>query len=164
LERDMSNMDEVIEAMRDLERCQEIVSRAREALVESGEFDYSKLVQLAVGGLMNQRSDGLAEWEEMRAYLDRSSKGFRTHGAEFHDASVSLIMENLLLKRRIRDVHHHQMSRHRPETRAILECMTEGWEKEWFEAMLNEMRSDSLAFRAPWVWRPACFPADASAA
>jgi hypothetical protein len=164
LEGDMSNMDEVIEAMRDLERCQEIVSRAREALVESGEFDYSKLVQLAVGGLMNQRNDDLAEWEELRAYLDRSSKGFRTHGAEFHDASVSLIMEDLLLKRRIRDVHHLQMSRHRPETTAILECMTEGWETEWFEAMLNEMRSDSLAVRAPWVWRPACFPADASAA
>jgi hypothetical protein len=53
LEEDLSNTAEIMEAMRDLERCQEIVTNARLALVNSGVFDYARLVETATDGLLN---------------------------------------------------------------------------------------------------------------
>lgn len=156
LEKDMSNVDEVLAAMRDLDRCQEIVRNARVALVDSGIFDYSRLVETATDGLLAPRGDADHAWQLLSAYLHRSADAFSSDGPELHDAALHLINEEVLPRvrggRRVdAGVVPGSSSTAVREVLGLLE--TKGM-RAWFDETARIMSSDSVSMRAPWIWRP----------
>ena len=145
LEANLSNMVEVTEAMRDLERCQEIVMNARAALVESGVFDYARLVETATDGLMGARGTGQSAWTALTEHLDVIERIFATAGVELHDAVQYLVTENPTCSPDHADA---------VEAREILHALSRhGLVKDLGEIILG-YKSDSLSRRTPWIWRP----------
>jgi hypothetical protein len=145
LEADLSNIDEITHAMRDLERCQEIVTHARVALVDSRVFDYARLVETATAGLLEASGTRQNDWKSLASHLDASEKIFVTAGAELHDAVQHLVLENPTSSLAQLD---------EVEAREIRELLSwYGLEKE-LEAVIDGHRGDSLSMRTPWIWRP----------
>jgi hypothetical protein len=145
LEANLSNMAEIIGVMRDLEHCQEIVTNARMALVDSGVFDYARLVETATDGLLDGRGHGQSAWTALAQHLDASTRIFVKAGAELHDAVEHLASDILMqgedpisktVSREIRD----SLARHE-----LTDEMTR---------ILDIQRSDRLSLKCPWIWRP----------
>jgi hypothetical protein len=145
LEKDMSNSTEILDAMRDLERCQEIVRNARVALVDSGLFDYRHLVELATKGLVEKGSDYNNRWHSFTNYLKSSQTIFDQLGSALHDSIQHLIAE----KHGVRVDESQEI-----ESREILSVLRRLHLEKSYWAMLEHYRQDSLSIRAPWIWRP----------
>jgi hypothetical protein len=145
LEADLSNTAEIMEAMRDLERCQEIVANARLALVDSGVFDYARLVETATDGLLEASGVGHNAWKSLASHLGAGEKIFATAGPELHDAVQYLVMENPTSNpAQLDDV----------EAREIFKMLSRyGLEKD-LESVMDGHRGDLLSLRTPWIWRP----------
>jgi len=75
LNHDFSNVQEVVLAMRDLERCQEVANNSRKQLIDSGKFNYRRLVDDAVNGLVaDSPSSVTTTWSAMFIYLSRGAQ------------------------------------------------------------------------------------------
>jgi len=144
LEKDLSNLDEVLAAMRDLDRCQEIVSNARVALVDSGIFDYSRLVETATDGLLAPRGEADHVWQLLSEYLHRSADAFSSIGPELHDAALHLINEEVL----------PGVGGSSAAVREVLRSLERTGKRAWFDETAHIMSSDPVSMRAPWIWRP----------
>lgn len=151
LERDFSNMEQVLTAMRDHDRCQEIVGSARTALVDSGMFDYSRLVETATGGLLGRPSGPDVAWDALVDHLRRSALVFDSVGSELHDAALHLINDRFLTRPRVPVRPDHVAD---AAGRIVLEELDGHGMSQWFDEAVSMFSTDPLARRAPWIWRP----------
>lgn len=140
LNRDFSNMEEVLEAMKDIERCQEIVNNARIALVDSQMFDYSQLVETACGGLLPTQGGDCVQWNEFAEFL-RFSRSAQELAPELHNAAVHWIVEEIV------GLNSSPIS-----TRIIQKRIEESDLNDWLETMKRITRSDHIGMRSPWIW------------
>lgn len=156
LERDLSNVEEVLAAMRDLERCQEIVRNARAALVDSGIFDYSRLVETATEGLLGEWDTTDDGWSSLVEYLRRSASVFADVGPELHDAALHCINELALNRGRKKNRRNLQVPRDAGSVAAtqVLDILERVGKRAWLDEVSSGMQTDPVAMRAPWTWRP----------
>jgi hypothetical protein len=147
LELNYSNMDEVLRAMKDLDQCQEIVSNAKRSLLDSKMFDYSQLAEIATANLIVTTSTcaSIVGWETLKAEIKRQSFFFEKWSPEFHDAVFHLIAESVISKK---------SSFPNVAKEFAIEEIELNEERERFRILLESFRSDSITFRAPWIWRP----------
>ena len=171
LERDFSNMSDVLAAMKDLEQAQEIADSAYSSLVVSGMFDYKQLVHDATNNLLTPSScsDSVVQWNSFCNFLSASAHAQLNVSADLHDASLHLINE-ILLRMSSRQVEHleahlasdsvdtwiEQEKISRPEAVAISTVMRELKRNncvDWFILMMRNSRADSNSLRSVWAWR-----------
>ena len=169
LEPDLSNIDEVLDVMTDLDRCQAIADSARVRLVDSGIFDYRRLAEEATDGLL-QTPTVEPRWNSLVNELRESEAIFRRFGADQHDACLNLIIEMILkLKKQefstfVSSVLNVSSSEEielpgagRSEqlaTREVLRDIVERNAQRAFVNLATAHRHDNLSWRAPWTWRP----------
>jgi hypothetical protein len=138
LERGLSNMDEVLDAMRDLDRCQEIVTNAKQALINSKMFDYSNLVESASIDFLENVNSCDSNWNELSQFLVFLASA-QTISSELHGAAFHLMQS----PRKVNT----------PEYLLVQQKVRENSLEEWFST--NSLLSERFAVcsRAPWVWR-----------
>jgi hypothetical protein len=141
LEPDYSNMDEVLNAIKDLARCQEIVGQARIALVDSQMFDYSQLVGTACGGLLSAQGGDCAQWNDLAEFL-RFSRLAQELAPELHDAVMYALQSD-----------SDFVSVTSPGLSHISRILDELSLGEWFQSIKDASSSDLIGRRAPWIWR-----------
>lgn len=141
LNRDFSNLDEVLDVMKDMERCQEIVTNARIALVDSQMFDYSQLVETACGGLLPAQRGDCVHWNDFAEFL-QFSRLAQELGPELHDAVMHAIHSDSDL-----------VSSTAPEHVHINHILGRLSLRSWWQSMQNASASDPISARAPWIWR-----------
>jgi hypothetical protein len=141
LERDFSNVTEVVEVMRDTERCQEIVHNARVALVDSKMFDYAQLVDTACGGLVPQQGLQSKPWERLVEFLQFAQSAQKI-SPELHDAALNAMQYNINL-----------LTKESSEGEYIAQMLQYHSLREWHLKMTDLYSNDSMEFRAPWIWR-----------
>lgn len=170
LEEDFSNMNEVLEAMKDLDRCQEIVGNAKAALIDSGFFDYSRLIESATDDLLEYSFTNIStDWNALTEYLVKSASIFEVYGFELHDSCMSAIYDELLdwprkkfdeLIRRLKDacqsdqplqLENMKVSR---ALKIVLSQVAQENQVDWFTEMALLMRDEALSRRTAWIWRP----------
>jgi hypothetical protein len=134
-------MDEVLQAMKDLERCQEIVGQARIALVDSQMFDYSQLVGTACGGLLSAQGGDCAQWNDFAEFL-RFSRLAQELAPELHDAVMYALQSD-----------SDFVSDTSPGVSHISRILDELSLEEWFQSIKDAASSDLIGIRAPWIWR-----------
>jgi hypothetical protein len=141
LDADLSNMNEVVDAMKDLERCQEIVTNAKRSLVDSKMFDYSQLVFEACDALLDSTTSSSEKWNLFVQFLSFASSA-QNVAPELHDAALHLVSEVIIPKET-------------PTTtsKAIENQIEELNLREWLETMTTLTEQDPLALRSPWIWR-----------
>jgi len=154
LEPDYSNLSQVLDAMRDLERCTDIVANARRALVESGLFDYSRLVDAATEGLLGAPSPTTESWSHLTSYLERSGGIAEEAGPRLHDACLHLVTE-IIDRPRSRVTTDPDGLELDAQAARLIRCMADdrGF-APWLAEQVGLSRSDPLFLRAPWTWRP----------
>jgi len=145
LNLDLSNSTEVLSAMRDLERCQEIAIRAREVLVESGDFDYSKLVNSATTGLLTASNQLNHNWNLFCEYLN-NSRALQMESLELHDAAQMLIMEEVTNSEK-------DSKRYGISSEVIRQKMSDYGRTEWFNEQVKFALNDKCFKRSVWTWR-----------
>ena len=167
LEEDFSNMDDVLEAMEDLDKCQQIVENAKVALVDSEFFDYSQLVTAATDGLLNDiQPTSSTEWLDMSTFLAKAAKVVSEISSELHDASLNAIQEEVLdwssgqFEKFVELVNHQQLSKIVKQCDVslsfinVLHSLDHANSLDWFVEMAAISRRDSLSLRTAWIWRP----------
>ena len=140
LNQDLSNMGEVLRAMNDLEGCQEIVSNARIALVDSQMFDYSQLVQTACGGLMPEQGAECAHWNDFAGFL-RFSRSAQELATELHDGA-------LYARKYKENTDLGSM-----ELNFVHQKLQESFLEEWSTTIAALSSQNNIEMRAPWIWR-----------
>lgn len=149
LDTDFSNVDDVLHAMTDLDRCQEIVHNARRSLVESALFDYSRLIDTATASLLPDTSPHQIAWRNLADYLNKCVYVFSKYGHELHDAVFHSINEGVLNKTsKLEEVLPS------PAVNKVLEYFESGIEKQWLQDMVRLFSEDRLSSRTAWIWRP----------
>jgi len=136
LDPDFGNMTDVLKAMKDLDQCQQIVQNAMGTLVESGMFDYSKLVTSACSDLPLLGSSESVQWKTFVSQLHFAGTAQRC-APELHDAALHLVGQ--------------ESSRH--ASQVVVNAASNVHLQEWLKTMSELSRRDKLALRAPWVWR-----------
>jgi len=141
LDQDFSNINEVVSTMRDLDKCQEIVTNARIALVDSQMFDYSQLVKTACEGLYPKKENNCTYWDVFSEHL-RFSQAAQEISPELHDAILHVLQQRSSLI----ESDSSELTR----IRLILDDYSM---KNWQLEMKYFSESDQLGFRTPWIWR-----------
>jgi hypothetical protein len=150
LESNFSNIDEVVNAMRDVPRCQEIVSAATNALVESKLFDYQRLVEASTADLLGDKGDMTSSWLKLSNFLQGAESASKV-STEAHDASLHLIYgaihrrENVLAK-------IDQPGSIADKT--IKKYIAENQLSTWYEEQAELHCQERLSKRTVWIWRP----------
>jgi len=141
LDPDFGNMREVISAMNDLDQCQQIVLNSKSALVESGMFDYSKLVLSACHDFLLQETSESVHWVSLVNFLEFSGLAQKV-APDLHDAAVHLFSAaSKMSKSSI------------VASQNILHIVNSAGLQEWFKKMSELSQAEKLSIRAPWVWR-----------
>ena len=160
LEVDFSNVDEVVLSMRDLEKCQEIANNATRNLIESGLFNYSKLVEIATSGLVTTNRTSQHGWAELKNYLKRISAVAQSGRTELHDAALNAVNEYFIFSDTDSATFKKDLALgsvgadRRVALHTVLESLDSETDKNWFEEVMATVRSDSKSKLFPWVWRP----------
>lgn len=160
LEVDFSNIDEVISSMRDLEKCQEIANNATRNLIESGLFNYSKLVEITTSGLFMSSRTSRQGWAELKNYLKRMGAVAESGRTELHDAALEVIKEHLTFSNRDTATFKKDLalgsvgSGSKVAIQTVLESLDSETDKNWFEEVLDAVQGDAKSRLFPWVWRP----------
>jgi hypothetical protein len=141
LNRDFSNIDEVLDTMRDLDRCQEIVQNASAALLDSKMFDYSRLVHSSCEGLQDSRGINAHGWANLSEFL-RFSQAAEIISPEIHDAALHGL-EQVARK-------SNQIA---PEVSLVRQVMSQCGLDSWYASMYEYSKKDRIGMRAPWIWR-----------
>lgn len=140
LERNFSNVNEVVSTMRDLDKCQEIVTNAQIALVDSQLFDYSQLVDSACGGFLNQQASDCKKWNRFSDFLG-FSRSAQELAPELHNAAIHWIVGEI-----------SGLNRSPNSTRVILEKTKESDLNGWLETLKLLAKLDYTGMRSPWIW------------
>lgn len=154
LESDMSNASEVLGTMRDVERCQQIADNCRSVLVESGDFDYSKFVDLVTGGLLERGRASDQKWEQFCTHLADSRRLFDDFGAELHDASVAYFTERALDRTGLVVGGKRKHRSSSVGLQALERLLRSKVDPEWIKKEQVLYDEDPLVVRCPWTWRP----------
>jgi len=141
LEADYSNMNEVLEAMKDLDKCQQIVENAKVALVDSKFFDYSRLVEAATEDLVTPRFKNDEEWDQLSRILHLSREA-QDVDADLHDSALNM------LKKSIQD---SDSSSHAETT--VIETLRRHSLETWLSELRKMFEEDSIDAISPWIWR-----------
>jgi hypothetical protein len=141
LNRDFSNIDEVLNAMRDLDRCQEIVQNAHSALVKSEMFDYSRLVFNSCEGLQEPRGINDAEWANFSEFLQFSQTA-QNIAPELHDAALHGLGQV-----------DRKLNQTKPEVLVVRQLMSKFGLDRWYVSIAENSKKDRVGRRAPWIWR-----------
>lgn len=141
LEDDFSNMDEVIAAMRDIDGCQEIVENAKVALIDSGFFDYSRLVSAATEDLAVPRLKNNEEWVELSRLL-KVSGGAQAIDVDLHDSALHMLK---------RGNYETDFSRNAEKT--VIEALRRHSLEIWLVEIKKLRGEDSIDAISPWIWR-----------
>jgi len=146
LEHDFANMAEVLDVMRDLDRCQEIANSATTRLIASREFGYQHLVSAATEDLLPNTAVSAiqAGWVKFANHLAESARLVANGQTELHDAALHLIHERVA----------NSGSKESAAVRIITNRLATANYREWFSQMYALGKEDSLTSRAPWIWRP----------
>lgn len=139
IEQDLSNLDEVILTMRDLDQSQQIVENAKKALVESKVFDYSQLVRTACSGFLTRPSGSSRQWNSFTEFLHFSSRAQQL-SVELHDAAMYLIQAQ-------------QNWNNGPAKSKIYRTLSDLSMTDWMRAMESLSETDPIGLRSPWIWR-----------
>jgi hypothetical protein len=169
LDKDFSNIDEVVNVMHDLDRCQEIAANARLALVDSGVFDYKCLVEAATNEYLSTDVQDDWKWASLAGHLMRSSAVQTRYGPELHDACLHLISELVLemtnkqvsalikyLNNEVMPTKCGQIFENHPARAGIFYVLNEIQrldQRSWFIEQLILARRECLSLRSPWTWR-----------
>ena len=140
LESDYSNMDEVIQAMKDLDQCQQIVSNAKRSLLDSKVFDYSQLVDTACNGLLSAQGVNSAKWNEFSEFL-RFSQMAQELSPELHDALLYAMK------------YGESSGPSTVEMRYVKQMMDNDSLNEWQSTISALSAENPIEQRAPWIWR-----------
>ena len=140
LESDYSNMDEVIQAMKNLDQCQEIVASAKESLIDSKMFDYSQLVETASYGFLPSNGSQNIQWNQFSKFLTFAQKA-QDLMPEIHDAALYAIKYGLGNSQQSAEMCH------------IKKRVKETSLSEWMMVMDTVSTVSSIERRAPWIWR-----------
>jgi len=144
LDKNHSNVHEVLNAMRDLDSCQQIAENARSILIDSGMFGYRSLVETASGGLFDGTPSGNEHsWSVLVSHLRRASQLCTPETQRLHEAALHLIHETL-------DEPDANMTSAQTWIRNQIEQFGLS---EWFLEQRQLAKSDPLAWRSPWIWR-----------
>lgn len=156
LEEDFSNMGEVLSAMKDLDRCQQIVENAKVALIDSGFFDYSRLVAAVSDDLLTVAPNQRDSWNSLSDHLFESSRVFSLAGAELHDTALHLINENLLKNRQSNYFGKNRDKKFKQSaaSRLVLQQLDQLMMTNWLDNTVALMKQDSKSLIFPWTWRP----------
>jgi hypothetical protein len=141
LESDYSNMNEVLEAMKDLDRCQQIVENAKIALVDSKFFDYSRLVEAATEDLITARFKNDEDWVQLSQILDVSRKA-QDVDADLHDSALNM------LKRSDQEPDSYSHA----ET-TVTETLRRHSLEMWLIEVETMRKEDLIDAISPWIWR-----------
>jgi hypothetical protein len=142
LEKDLSNINEVVKAMNDLDRCQEIAANAKMSLLDSKMFDYAQLVDTVCRGLLPKEGSQCEQWERFSDFL-LFAQSARNMSVELHDAALHLISE-VLIPRRPATV----------STTQVEQIISDVNLSNWLNKLMEGSRDDALVLRCPWIWRP----------
>ena len=141
LERDFSNVNEVVSTMRDLDKCQEIVTNARIALVDSQMFDYSKLVASACQGMLTEQGNECTTWSAFTNFL-RFSESAQQISPELHDALVHAVRQS------------PEAAMSFPSAMEYLNSTCRNFSLNlWATSAVAFSQKDQINLRCPWVWR-----------
>ena len=160
LERDFSNAPAVLAAMRDLDSAQEIASRARAVLVESGRFGDATLVREATSGLLDGAASPTSDgpWAEWTGALDDTERVWREDGAAAHDAVQEAIRALIDLGATPDEALAHGRDGDGDGVRTGLDValryIRASGRWEWFNTMLKQSATSPVLLRSPWIWRP----------
>jgi hypothetical protein len=167
LEADYSNMDEVLLAMKDLDKCQLIVENAKRALVESKFFDYSQLVKEATDGLLRSTKQvDSSAWDELSEFLSKAASTASKVNFELHDSSLYVIQEEILnwsaskFEKFVLSLNRRQLSKVAEEFQVSSSLMHVLYALEnsdclgWFVDSAISARGDTMSLRTAWIWRP----------
>jgi hypothetical protein len=145
LELDMSNANQIVEAMKDLERCQVIADQAKTALVESKKFDYSNFVQIATNGFLDEQNlIQRSHWAEFCECL-HNSRQVATVSPDAHDAIQNLIVYRTGIHRGSSDI--------RITEEVIFKYLRSINMMNWFTQQETTANRDSTFMRSTWPWR-----------
>lgn len=145
LNLDLSNSAEVLSAMRDLDMCQTIADRAKNVLIESGNFDYSKLVSTATDGLINNRCLDNSVWHEFISFKFNASLLQRV-SEDLHDVTQVYIQNRTTSKTMVRDVNSRSID-------LVLHKISERCPSKWLEEQIYQASKDKCFQRSVWPWR-----------
>ena len=140
LERNYSNVNEVVSTMRDLDKCQEIVTNARIALVDSQMFDYSQLVDSACQGVLPEQSNECTTWKTFTEYLCFSQSAQQI-APELHDAALHMM----------REVNFG--TGYSVESQVVWQQLKKHELLEWFIELQRLDNQTNHKRVVPWVWR-----------
>lgn len=146
LERDLSNMDKVLDVMKDLDRCQEIVANAKRALIDSRIFDYSQLVLVATDGYLQGTKQLGDTWTDLTEFLTLTQRAVEI-STTLHDATLNLIRYGSDLDM-VNSI----------EASEIKETLRNHGLLDWFVSMEDYHRQDDVNLKAPWIWRSLTSP------
>ena len=141
LERNFSNVSEVVSTMKDLDKCQEIVDSARIALVDSQMFDYSQLVETACQGMLPEKSNECTTWKAFTEFL-YFSQTVQQIAPELHDAALHSMKSPTGVAEGVA-----------PEVVYIQKMIDTLNLNEWFVEIRDLSNSDSIWAKSPWLWR-----------
>lgn len=141
LERNFSNVNEVVSTMKDLDKCQEIVTNARIALVDSQMFDYSQLVDSACQGMLPEQSNECTTWKSFTGFL-YFSQSAQQIAPELHDAAL----HSMKIPTCVAEVVA-------PEITCVERMMEDLSLLSWLHKIQSLTSCDPLQARSPWVWR-----------
>lgn len=141
LEEDFSNMDDVLEAMKDLDQCQQIVENAKVALVDSKFFDYSRLVEAATGGLLVPRLRNDEEWVRLSRILKVSGEA-QAVDADLHDSALHMLKRG-----------NHESDSFCNAEKTVVEALRRHSLEMWSSEMKKLREEDSIDAISPWIWR-----------
>jgi hypothetical protein len=142
LEADYSNMNEVLEAMKDLDRCQQIVENAKIALIDSKFFDYSRLVETATQELVDFHQRDEKGWNHLSKILETSRKAHDV-SPELHDAALNMLRRS--------DQKSDSSS---CSERMVSELLRTHSLEMWLDEVMKLQAEDSIDAISPWIWRP----------
>jgi hypothetical protein len=141
LESDYSNMNEVLEAMKDLDRCQQIVENAKIALVDSKFFDYSRLVEAATEDLITPRFKNDEDWNQMSQILHVSRKAQDVE-AHLHDSVLDMLKRG-----------DEELDSAGAAVRVVIETLRRHSLERWLEELKEMYEEDPIDTISPWTWR-----------
>jgi hypothetical protein len=173
LEEDMSNVSEVLSAMKDLSFCQDIARHCHETLIGSNSFTYEKLVNAAIREFVPRETTmpGITE-VPTDVSLDQGLI-FERYGSELHDFVFAFLHDLAMSESRskLRDFQKcivslseesgfdifsrfHSKSRPRVLTNEFLDLILRYQLKDWLALRIEEYLSNEWDTSQVWIWRP----------
>jgi hypothetical protein len=172
LNEDFSNIEMVLEAMADLDACQQIADNAFTALVSSGIFNYSKFVEEAVGDLKFDINAQTQAFKNLAIELENNRYLFDKLGEPTHDLLHLWLHDKWMTGglreiRKIKRLFGLHLNAEQQINNLVIEdyastnedyvALTLIVEKDliaWLLKSTNEILEDRWFSRQVWQWRP----------